>query len=739
MLDISNILFLLVGAIFLFAIFDLIVWVSNDAINFLSPSVGSKVASYKVIIIIASLWILFGALFSSWMMEVARKWIFHPQHFTFLEITILFLSVIVADILLLDRFNSLGMPTSTTVSIVFCLLWGAVWVWVIKVIQADLSMEVLSTYINTAKVLTIILWILWSVVASFLLWSIVQYIARLFFTFNYQNKPKYWAAILLAIAITAITHFILVKGMKGSVITWYAGTIDWVKHNLILFLAIAFIIWFLILNLLLTLKVNVFKLIVLVWTFSLAMAFAGNDLVNFIWVPLAALKSYTLFAADTTITDPSLFFMDGLNKKEKANIFLLIIGGAIMVLTIVFSKKAKIVLDTGLALARQNDGKENFWASYLSKAIVRNFIRGLKILKTIVPKKIWEYIGGRFNTVESSTNKNDTHFDFIRASVILICSSILISIATSYKLPLSTTYVTFMVAMWAAFADRSWGRESAVYRVNWVVTVITGWFLTAFWAFTFAFLIANIIYFWGSIAAIWAILLVLYIMLKPAFFKKSNLDDATVNAELNDSKDDTKGFLEWIKKNLTLWNEYYGKVLDNLSEEGVSKAKKLHKEISSYKEDVYSFKKDLLLNIWDIDEKDVKSLSTHVGILNSMKNYSKSLRFISESVTEHIDNNHVFSKLECKSLATLNAKISAIHTFLIESIDKNDFNKEFNILTELRENLNKYIEEDIQRVRDEKVDIGSSTLYIWIINETKYLLIEIGAIYRRCWELDKRS
>jgi len=738
MLDVSNILVLLVGAIFLFAIFDLIVWVSNDAINFLSPSVGSKVAKYRTIIIVASFWILFGALFSSWMMEVARKWIFHPQYFSFVEITILFLSVIVADILLLDRFNSLWMPTSTTVSIVFCLLWGAVWVWVIKVMQTEVPMEQLSTFINTAKVLTIILWILGSVVASFLLWSIVQYIARLFFTFDFKSKPKYWSAILWAIAITAITHFILVKGMKGSVITWYAGTIDWVKHNLILFLAIAFVIWFLILNLLLTLKVNVFKLIVLVWTFSLAMAFAWNDLVNFIWVPLAALKSYTLFAADTSITDPSLFFMDGLNKKEKANVFLLIIGGAIMVLTIIFSKKAKNVLDTWLSLARQNEGQENFWASYLSKAIVRNFIRGMKVLKAIVPKKIWNFTGSRFESVEASVNKKgDTHFDLIRASVILICSSILISIATSYKLPLSTTYVTFMVAMWAAFADRAWGRESAVYRVNGVVSVITGWFLTAFWAFTFAFIIANVIYFWWSIAAIWAILITIYIMTKPLLFKETNLDDEVVNAELNDSEDITKGFLEWVKKNLVLWDEYYGKILDNLSEEWVSKAKKLHKEIKQYKDDVYSFKKDLLLHIWDIDEKDVKSLSTHVGILNSMKNYSKSLRFISESVTEHIDNNHVFSQLECKSLTTLHSKITEVHNFLISGIEKKSFEKEFKILTTLREDLNKYIEEDIQRVKDEKVDIWSSALYIWIINETKYLLIEIGAIYRRCWELDK--
>lgn len=734
MLDISNILVVLVGAIFLFAIFDLIVWVSNDAINFLSPSVGSKVASYKKIIVVASLWVLFWAIFSSWMMEVARKWIFHPQYFSLLEITILFLSVIVADILLLNKFNSLGMPTSTTVSIVFCLLWGAVWIGVVKIAQSELPMEQLSTYINTAKVLTIILWILGSVVASFLLWSIIQYIARLFFTFDFESKPKYWSAILWAIAITAITHFILVKGMKGSAITWYQWTIGWVKDNLIVFIGAAFILWFLVLNVLLTLKVNVFKLIVLVWTFSLAMAFAWNDLVNFIWVPLAALKSYTLFAADTTITDPSLFFMDGLNKKEKANVFLLIAGGLIMVFTIIFSKKAKLVLDTWLSLARQNEWKENFWASYLSKTIVRNFIRGTKILKAIVPKKTWAFVWSRFDRVEATANKKeDTHFDFIRASVILICSSILISIATSYKLPLSTTYVTFMVAMGAAFADRSWWRESAVYRVNGVVSVIAGWFLTAFGAFTFAFIVANVIYFWWTIAALAAIALTIYVMISPLLWK-SNLEPDSIEEE--ESEDSKKWFLKWVQKNLILWNEYYWKVLNNLSHEGVGRAKKLHKEISIFKDDVYSFKKDLLLDIGDIDEKDVKSLSTHVGILNSMKNYSKSLKFISESVTEHIDNNHLFSKLECKSLAVLNTKISEVHQFLIQSIENKDFSKEFQKVKDLRTNLNKYIEEDIERVKDEKVDIGSSTLYIWILNETKYLLIEIDAIYRRCGELE---
>lgn len=731
-MDLSNILVFLVGVIFLFAIFDLIVWVSNDAINFLSPSVGSKAGKYKTILIVAGLWLLIWAIFSSGMMEVARKGIFHPEYFTFFEITLLFLSVIVADILLLDRFNSMGLPTSTTVSIVFCLLWWAVWVGVIKISNANLPLNELATYINTAKVLTIILGILSSVVASFLLWSIVQYIVRLFFTFDYEKKPKFWAAILWAIAITVITHFILVKWLKSSALPNYKNIISWVQANLLLFLWASLVVWSIILQLLLSFRVNVFKLIVLIGTFSLAMAFAGNDLVNFIWVPLAALKSYLLFNA-SGLTDPNAFYMNGLNAKEKANTLLLIAGWVIMVLTIIFSKKAKWVLRTGLDLSRQDEGKENFGSSLASRVIVRNFINITKIIQKVTPKKVQKFMSSRFEQVQGSS-KEKTSFDFIRASVILICSSILISIATAYKLPLSTTYVTFMVAMGAAFADKSWGRESAVYRVNGVLTVIVWWFLTAFWAFLFAFTIANIIYFWGTIASVAIIILTVFVMSKPLFGKSEN-ETSEIEISQNTFKTLASGFHSDVQNKLVTGQKYYTAIIQNLEKENLSDMKKLNNTIWEFKDYIYEYKRKLIVNIGNINDKDMKSLSTYVWISNSTKTYAKALKFISDIVTEYMDNNHVFAEEEIKNLKNVNKKLAKCYKTLFKHIETKQFTKSFTRGKELVDEINDFIEDDIKRVQNGSVDAQSSILYISILNETKYLLLELVAIYRRLWEL----
>lgn len=517
-MDISNLLGIIIWVIFIFAIFDLIVWVSNDAINFLSPSVWAKAASYKTIIIIASLWLLAWAVFSSWLMEVARKWIFYPENFTMMEITVLFLSVIIADILLLNKFNSLGMPTSTTVSIVFCLLGGAVGMWVVKLRSEWLAMSELATLINTAKVLTIILWILWSVLAAFLLWSIVQFVTRICFTFDYKTKPKLWSAVLWAIAFTAISHFIIAKGLKWSALGGYSDVIWWTNSHLLSFIVWASVFWFILMQILLFFKINIFKLVVLVWTFSLAMAFAGNDLVNFIWVPLAALKSYQLFMLEPFITDPNIFYMWGLNTKEQANIFLLLAAWAIMVTTLVFSKKAKKVLSTGLKLSRQHKGDEDFGSSRVAEVMVKQCSSLIHTFASLAPKGVSKFVAGRFKSVKAQDKSIE--FDLIRAAVILMCSSVLISIATAYKLPLSTTYVTFMVAMWAAFADRSWWKESAVYRVNWVISVIFWWFLTAFWAFLLAFTLANFIYF-GGVIGMWVLIIyTCYVMIYPLLIRK---------------------------------------------------------------------------------------------------------------------------------------------------------------------------------------------------------------------------
>ena len=733
-MDFNNMLMFFVGVIFIFAIFDLMVWVSNDAINFLSPAVWSKAWNYKSIIIITAFWLLIWTIFSSWLMEVARKWIFYPQYFNLVEITILFLSVMVADILLLNKFNSLGLPTSTTVSIVFCLLGSAVAMWTVKIIKSvELTMADLVTYINTDKVLFIILWIFWSVLVSFVLWWIVQYITRMIFTFNYEEKPNYWKAILWAIATTAITQFIFVKWLKWSVIANYEWIISFMNSNFMMFLFIIFIFWFIIFQLLLIFRANVFKIVVLIWTFSLALAFAWNDLVNFIWVPLAALKSYSLFSTDLSITDPNLFFMDALNKKEKANIFMLLTAGLIMVATLIFSKKSKNVLNTWLDLSRQDWWKERFGSSYPSKVIVRKFLLILRAIEKIVPEGMWNYIWDRFKKVKNWKKENT--FDLIRASVILICSSILISLATSYKLPLSTTYVTFMVAMWAAFADRSWWRESAVYRVNWVISVISWWFLTAFWAFLFAFVLASIIYFWGSIAAIIIILFTVYVMLKPLFAKEEHEDEDDLMYKMNNFSISSGWFLKIIKDNLSLWKQYFHEIINCLWKENIWKMKKITNNILEFKMNIYDFKKSLLIQLWDIDDKEIKLLSTYIWIINSMKNYSKSLLLASEITTQYIDNNHIFSTLEFENLKNIILKTDKIYEKMFETLEKRNFSENFDELESFLLKFDDYIEEDLELVKKEKVDIQSSIFYINVLNELKFWLLEIKAIHKRAKRL----
>ncbi len=513
-MDFSNILTLAVIVICAFAIFDLIVWVSNDAINFLSPAVGSKAAGYRTVIIIAAFGLLLGTLFGSGLMEVARKGIFHPQYFSYSEIVALFLTVMIGDILLLNKFNSWGMPTSTTVSIVFGLLGAAVGMWTIKVVQAWAGIETLATYINTAKVLSIVIGILGSVLVAFFLGSIVQYITRIFFTFEYDLKPKYWSSILGAIAITAITHFMMVKGLKGSQIPEIINIREFINSNTVFFIGAAMFFWFLVMQFALIFKANIFKLVVLIGTFSLAMAFAGNDLVNFIGVPIAALSSYGLFEASGS-TNPATFMMDGLAGKVEVSKLLLLGSGVLMVITLVTSKKAKRVLNTGLNLSRQGQNEhEKFHKSFIAEIIVKDSGKLIWFVAKHTPMRIAQFVWGRFQSI-SESKKSDGAFDLVRASVILICSSIVLSVATTYKLPLSTTYVTFMVGMGAAFADRAWGRESAVERVNGVIHVIFGWFMTAIGGFTLAFIIANIIYFGWIVGKALMVGITCYVMMKP--------------------------------------------------------------------------------------------------------------------------------------------------------------------------------------------------------------------------------
>jgi phosphate/sulfate permease len=490
-----EIFFVAILILLFFAVSDLIVGVSNDAVNFLNSSIGSRVASFKVIMIVASLGILAGVTFSSGMMEVARKGIFHPHFFTMPELIIIFMAVMVTDVLLLDLFNTHGLPTSTTVSIVFELLGAAVAVSTIKIMQANNGVLTLGEYINTTKAMMIVFGILLSVIVAFFSGAIIQFVTRLIFTFDYQDKLKRYGALWGGIAMSTITFFILIKGSKGaSFMTPEA--VYWIKHNSFLIMFAMFVASAVIFQVLMSLfRINILKPIVLVGTFALAMAFAANDLVNFIGVPLAGLSSYQAAVASS---DPLNITMGALSKKVETQTSLLLIAGAIMTITLWLSKKARSVTETTLKLSNQDETIERFESIWLSQQIVNMADSVFGSLKVFFPVAIRSFISRRIKPRNPTTVMapgDQPPFDLIRASVNLMVASAVVSFATSLKLPLSTTYVTFMVAMGTSFSDQAWGRESAVYRVTGVLTVVGGWFMTAFIAFITAFLFAYIIYY----------------------------------------------------------------------------------------------------------------------------------------------------------------------------------------------------------------------------------------------------
>ena len=493
----------MIVALAILAITDLVVGVSNDAVNFLNSAIGSKAISFRTIMIVASVGIAFGAMSSSGMMEVARKGIFNPSEFVFSEVMIIFMAVMITDILLLDFFNTLGMPTSTTVSIVFELLGAAVAISLVKIAGYDGAYGDLVQYINTEKATEVILGILLSVVIAFTIGALVQWASRFLLTFKFQERPSWTAAVFGGFAITSIIYFIIVKGLKSASI-FSPEILAFIGEKTAVFLLINFLAWSLITWILARLfKLNVYTLIIVLGTFALAMAFAGNDLVNFIGVPLAALASYTDWSNSGIL--PTEFTMESLDSAVQTPTYLLLASGVIMVVTLWFSSKAKNVVKTSIDLARQDEGEERFEPNFLSRQIVKYTIQASEKITAILPPNMVKNVDSRFEkplvNVPKSRIQDLPAFDLVRASVNLMVASVLISLATSMKLPLSTTYVTFMVAMGSSLADRAWGSESAVYRVAGVLNVIGGWFFTAISAFTAAALIAYLI----SLGGIWAI------------------------------------------------------------------------------------------------------------------------------------------------------------------------------------------------------------------------------------------
>jgi phosphate/sulfate permease len=628
------------------AVFDLMVGVSNDAANFMNSSIGSKVAPRHIIMLVASLGILAGVTFSSGMMEVARKGIFHPRFFLMPELITIFLAVMLTDVLLLDLFNTYGLPTSTTVSIVFELLGAAVAVSLIKIHNANDSYIRLVEYINTGKALTIIMGILFSVAVAFLFGLIAQFATRLLFTFDYKKRLKRYGGIWGGVALSVIAYFILIKGAKGaSFLTPEA--VSWIKTHTWTILSANFLFFGVIFQLLtLFTKINVLKPIVLTGTFALAMAFAGNDLVNFIGVPLAGMTAYG-FASDTA--NPLLASMEALQKPIQTNTILLLIAGAIMVATLWISRKARTVQMTEVSLARQVEGTERFGASALSRIFVGMVYSVSQFARRLIPVSLKKNISARLDAgayrPTHTVDEKLPSFDLLRASVNLIVASAIISFATSLKLPLSTTYVTFMVAMGTSLSDQAWGRESAVYRVTGVMAVIGGWFFTALAAFTTALVLAFILYFL-KLAAILGLLILGSFLIFSSYryhlrrqeetsaIEAFSLESVTeANTAIDTSFEQTGHFLKEISDNLDL-------CFDAAAKEDLERLRNARAEDEKIQKRVNIILSNIFRTLSLLHKGDMDGSHTYSRSVRALQSIAESHREIIMRTSEHFENFH---------------------------------------------------------------------------------------------------
>ncbi|GAF04861.1 inorganic phosphate transporter [Saccharicrinis fermentans] len=739
----ENVYVILVVVLFVLAISDLVVGVSNDAVNFLNSALGSKAASFKVIMIIAAIGIFIGATFSSGMMEVARKGIFNPQYFYFSEIMIIFLAVMITDVLLLDLFNTFGMPTSTTVSIVFELLGGAIAISVIKVSKnPDIP---ISEYINTAKALAIISGILLSVVVAFSVGAVVQYFTRLVFSFNYDARLKYLGALWGGIAITAITYFILIKGAKGASFM-NEVTKDWIKENTIEIIGVCFLGWTFILQLMrMIFKIDILKLTVLVGTFALAMAFAGNDLVNFVGVPLAGFESFKIFKASGVAADGLL--MESLAGKVKTDTYLLVIAGLIMVVTLWTSKKARSVVKTSLDLSRQQEGEERFGSSYLSRTIVHGVVNMVNTLNKFIPANIKASMDKQFDSSFYEGQRKELGdeapaFDMLRASVNLVVASVLISMATSYQLPLSTTYVTFMVAMGSSLTDGAWGRESAVYRVTGVLSVIGGWFLTAFSAFTVCFVITNIIYFGGIYAVFVLIAMSMVLIYRTQIISKkrsaSNLATEDINLEEVEEKTLGKAIFNKCTKNVTAAlkdiSELYSSAITCFQAENRKELKSKLKEVNQINKSIKKLKDNIYKTVKKLQESEIDSSLHYVQVIDYLRESAHALTFVAQPFYEHLDNNHSpFTNEQFKDVSVLKGEVQVLISKVVKMINSGNYDNLDNVYVELlatMDNLKDLRKKQLRRIKKEKSSTYTSMLYLNFLHETQNLMLHLGNVLK---------
>lgn len=717
------------------AVFDLFVGVSNDAVNFLQSAIGAKVAKFRTVLVIASCGVVLGAIMSSGMMDIARHGIMSPDHFTFEEVMTLFLAVMVTDVIILDVFNTLGMPTSTTVSLVFELLGGAFILSTLKM-WGDPSLNY-SVLLNSDKALEVIIGIFASVAIAFFFGVIVMWISRVVFTFNYKKHSRYSIAIFGGIAFTALSYFILMKGLGKSPYL-PAEWRDYIQDNIGMLLVITFVVSAIVMEFLHLCRINIFKFTVLMGTFGLAMAFAGNDLVNFIGVPLAGLSSYQDYMANANGAAPDAFMMTSLMESAKTTPVFLLIAGAIMIVAMATSKKAQNVIKTSVDLSRQDEGDEMFGSSSAARVIVRNCQNADSWLNHFLPQNLKNWINSRFNKNDVELEESAA-FDVVRAAVNLVLASMLITIGTNLKLPLSTTYVTFMVAMGSSLADRAWSRESAVFRVTGVLSVIGGWFITAGVAFFACAVVCLAMHFGGIVVQSAFIALVIFMLIRSniQYNKKQKEVSRGSTFQLMMRSRDPEIVWELLRRQVSRTQSYvchfalveFNLIMDGLANENTRDLRHANKELKKEQDMLKKFRRQEMLGLKRSPMEVAIERNTwfHLGA-NSNQQFIYSLRRMLDPIKEHVDNN--FNPLPeeyVKEFAPIRQKINDLMKMTAEQIETDRYENYREILAEAdacKDELSVVRKKHIDRIQHTKGNtlMQISLVYLNVLQESQEFL-----------------
>ena len=729
----TEIYFIIVAFLLMLAVFDLFVGVSNDAVNFLNSAVGAKVAKYRTILIVASLGVVIGAIMSSGMMDVARHGIMRPENYSFHEVMTIFLAVMVTDVIILDIFNTLGMPTSTTVSLVFELLGGTFILAMLKM-SADPTLAI-SDLLNSDKALSVIIAIFVSVAIAFFFGALVQWISRIIFTFNYRHHLRWSIAIFGGIAFTTLSYFILIKGLgKSPYIS--AATREWIDVNTAMLMTCTFVVSTVVIEVLHLLHVRIFRLIVLLGTFALAMAFAGNDLVNFIGVPLAGLDSLCDFTANGNGNYDG-YMMTSLMTSAKSPLLYLLLAGLIMIIAMATSKKAQNVVKTSVDLSRQDEGDEMFGSSRLARSIVRSSRDIGELVVRFTPKSVSRWIDSRFNKDEVILAEGAA-FDEVRAAVNLVLAALLIVLGTSLKLPLSTTYVTFMVAMGTSLADRAWSRESAVFRVTGVVSVIGGWFITAGAAFAAFAIVCLLMHLGGFVVMLLFMALDIYLLWKSnrnykRKMKEERNDDLFMLMMRTKDKDIVWDLLsKHVQRTQSFVAHFsidlFNRIVDGISTENRRELKQCGNALKEEQDQLKKIRRKEMLAMRRIPSATAIERNTwfHIGANCNMQ-YIYCLKRMQEPLKEHVDNNfNPLPKVYTEGFETMRRKINELmlQTEQMISTGRYDLYQEtLNIADQCKDELSVMRKDVFDRMQHEKLNnLKASLLYLNILQESQEFL-----------------